>query len=74
MNMSHIRTLANLAGINPGRLTKTGLIKRIQIQEGNFDCYATAYHGECNQALCLWRDDCFEAASPGEGLSGGDMS
>lgn len=79
MNMVNIRTKASLLGINPGRLAKTELIRRIQIVEGNFPCYATAIHGECDQRNCLWRDDCFEAAPPkGEslewGLYGGEPS
>lgn len=70
MNMINIRTKASLLGINHGRLLKTELIKIIQIVEGHFDCYATANHGECDQANCLWRDDCFEAAPPKENYSG----
>lgn len=70
MNMINIRNIASLLGINPGRFLKTELIKTIQIVEGNFDCYSTAHHGECDQANCLWRDDCFEAAPPRENYRG----
>lgn len=37
---------------------KIELIQRFQKAEGNYDCYATAYSRACNQASCLWRDDC----------------
>lgn len=66
MNMVNIRTIASSLGINPGSFSKISLIKIIQIVEGNFDCYSTAHHGECDQVNCLWRNDCFEAAPPKE--------
>ncbi len=65
MNMTNIRTFAKLMGINPGKLSKAGLIKEIQIGEGNSACYATARNGECAQLTCLWREDCFGAAREG---------
>jgi hypothetical protein len=39
-------------------LGKTELIRKIQIAEGNFDCYAMAGSGECDQLKCSWREDC----------------
>ena len=62
MKPQELRAIAKSHSINPGKLTKTWLIKSIQTGEGNFDCYSTAYSGECDQADCLWRKDCFEAA------------
>jgi hypothetical protein len=41
------------------------LIKAIQIKEGNFDCFATAYGGVCDQTGCRWREDCFAAVRSG---------
>lgn len=66
MELEQVRTIAKSHGINPGKLSKTDLIKSIQTEEGNFDCFATAYAGECDQAGCSWREDCFEAALRGE--------
>lgn len=66
MKLGEIRTIAKSHSINPGRLSKTELIRSIQSAEGNFDCFATASDGECDQADCLWRDDCFEVARLGE--------
>lgn len=37
---------------------KTELIRQFQKLEGNFECYATAYNRACDQANCLWHDDC----------------
>lgn len=62
MKLEEIRTIAKSHNINPGKLSKTGLIKTIQTEEGNFDCFATAYDGICDQMSCLWREDCFAAA------------
>jgi len=43
MKMEEVRAIAKSQGLNPGKLSKTGLIKSIQTDEGNFDCFATAY-------------------------------
>lgn len=66
MKLEQLRGIAKSRGIHPGRLSKTELVKSIQMQEGDFDCFATAYGGECDQAGCSWREDCFEAARRGE--------
>lgn len=62
MNMNAIRPSAGSVDINPGKLTKVELIKRIQLAEGNFDCYASATSGECDQTNCSWRSDCLGEA------------
>jgi hypothetical protein len=62
MKMSEIRQIAREKGLTPGKEDKVGLIRMIQHQEGNFDCFATAYDGVCDQTQCSWRGDCFEAA------------
>ena len=62
MKLEEIRSIAKSCGIKSGHLSKTDLIKSIQASEGNFECFATACNGECDQANCLWRDDCFAAS------------
>lgn len=62
MKLEEIRSIAKLHGIKPNKLSKTELVRTIQTEEGNFDCYATAYDGECDQGGCSWREDCFDAA------------
>lgn len=62
MNMQEIRGLAKDFGIKTSNLNKVNLIKTIQITEGNFDCFASAIDGQCDQQKCVWRDDCFAAA------------
>ncbi|MCX7192062.1 MAG: SAP domain-containing protein [Proteobacteria bacterium] len=66
MKLEVVRTIAKSHGIHTGKRSKIDLIKFIQSDEGNFDCFATACAGVCDQGACLWRDDCFEAASQGE--------
>jgi len=66
MKLEQIRTIAKSHHITLGKLSKTALIKSIQTEEGNFDCFATAYDGECDQTACSWREDCFDAARKGE--------
>lgn len=62
MQLIDVRTIAKNIGIKPGKLSKSNLIIEIQRTEGNFDCFATATEGHCNQANCCWRDDCFVSA------------
>ena len=65
MKLEQVCTIAKVHKIKPGRLAKSELIKMIQSSEGNFDCFATALNGECDQVGCSWREDCFAAALVG---------
>jgi len=58
MNMKHLRQFASSLNVESGKLSKTELIKKIQLAEGNFDCYGSAVDGKCDQMDCAWRDDC----------------
>ena len=62
MNMQEIRGLAKEFGIKTSRMSKVNLVRSIQLAEGNFSCFASAVDGECDQAGCAWREDCFAAA------------
>ena len=62
MNMQEIRAIAKGHGVKSARMSKLNLVHAIQRVEGNFDCFATASEGYCDQDGCIWRDDCFEAA------------
>lgn len=65
MKLDQVRTIAKSQGIHPGKLSKSELIKSIQIKEGNFDCFSSASNGECDQMDCVWREDCFDSAHRG---------
>jgi len=62
MDMQEIRSLAKHHGVKYSRLTKVELVQAIQHKEGNFDCFASAIDGYCDQAACIWRADCFASA------------
>jgi len=62
MNMQEIRDIARNHGVKTSRLSKVRLVQAIQQVEGNFDCFATAVAGVCDQLDCRWRADCFESA------------
>jgi hypothetical protein len=66
MKMDQVRSIAKSYSIKPDNLSKAELIRTIQTEEGNFDCFATASGGECDQVNCLWREDCFAEALKGE--------
>lgn len=57
MNMQQLRDIAKQRGVTPGKLGKAELVRRLQREEGNFDCFARAYDGYCDQYGCLWRED-----------------
>jgi hypothetical protein len=61
MKILWVREIARELGLNPGKAGKVELIRAIQIKEGYFDCFATAYAGVCDQTGCRWREDCFAA-------------
>lgn len=62
MKIQRVREIARSQGLEPGKAEKVELIRAIQIKEGNFDCFATAYEGVCDQTGCQWREDCFATA------------
>ena len=62
MNMQEIRAIARETGIKPGKMSKIELVHSIQLSEGNFNCFATAVSGICDQEACVWQDDCFQLA------------
>lgn len=63
LKLEEIRSIAKSHHIKPSHLSKYELIRTIQTEEGNFDCFATAYGGEGDQVNCLRREECFDAAT-----------
>ena len=63
MTMNEIRKIAIAQGIQPKRMTKAALVKTIQLNEGNFDCYGTASAGICDQTDCIWNADCLKQSA-----------
>ena len=56
--MQEIREIAKTFGIKTSRQTKLSLIREIQRNEGNNECFATDINAECDQEGCVWRKDC----------------
>jgi hypothetical protein len=53
--------------LNQFEVALISTIRELQRREGNFDCFATAARGACDQLSCLWRARCL-------GLSVGHQS
>ena len=58
MNMQEIRRMAKDKGARIGNMNKVDAVRMIQLTEGNFDCFARADAGHCDQGDCLFREDC----------------
>lgn len=56
--MQVIREIAKTRGVLPVKLGKIELVRTLQGEEVNFDCFARAYTGYCDQSDCLWLKDC----------------
>jgi predicted xylose isomerase-like sugar epimerase len=63
MNMKDVRALAKDKGVKIGSLNKVQAVRAIQLVEGNFDCFARAVDGYCDQQGCLFHDDCLKLSS-----------
>jgi len=63
MKLQEVRTIAQQHQIKTGGQSKADLIRKVQLQEGNFDCFASTSHNECDQLGCLWRNDCLDSAA-----------
>jgi len=63
MNMREIRELAKEKGARIGNMNKVDAVRMIQLTEGNFDCFAKADSGDCDQDGCLFREDCIKIAA-----------
>jgi len=62
MHINIIRAKAKTLGLKTGRISKIELVRSIQRAEDNFDCFATAFNGVCDQEDCMWREECFTFA------------
>jgi hypothetical protein len=58
MKLKELKAIAKQRGIDPRVMKKEELIKAIQRQEGNNDCFGSALLIQCGQLDCLWIEDC----------------
>lgn len=60
MKLQEIKAIAKAKGIKAANIKKAELIRAIQREEGNFDCFGSSVSGLCDRMDCLWREDCLE--------------
>jgi hypothetical protein len=58
MNFNEIKRIAKGMGISTYGMKKTDVIRSIQREENNIDCYGTQRVNTCHEDACLWRKDC----------------
>lgn len=58
MKMQELREIAKKRGIKTANMKKADIIRIIQREEGNNDCYCSGNADKCGQTECLWKDDC----------------
>ena len=58
MRFQDIQKMAKGMDINTYRMKKTDMIRAIQSEENNIECYGTDRVDTCEEGACLWRDDC----------------
>ncbi len=59
MKLQEMRELARLKGIEIGRLKKKmDIVRAIQRDEGNDECFMSERASACGQTGCLWLEDC----------------
>ena len=58
MKFGEIRGMGKAMGINTYGMSKTNIIRAIQREEDNFDCYSTDRVDICEELSCLWRVEC----------------
>ncbi len=63
MKMQAVRQRAKDAEVSiPSRVSKGELIRMIQRQEGNQDCFGASWRHTCPWVECCWRDDCLNGS------------
>ncbi len=55
-----VNDLADRIGMDVSGLGLVDAIRTLQRHEGNFDCFARAGSGYCDQYECLFYEDCME--------------
>ena len=58
MRLEEIRGIAKEMGIGTYRIKKADLVRTIQREENNIECYGTERVDICQEEACLWRSDC----------------
>jgi hypothetical protein len=60
MTLKEVKAIAKKKNLTVASTKKAEIIRAIQRDEGNNDCFATGMANECGQMNCLWRPDCLK--------------
>lgn len=59
MTVQEMKDIARQRGLNVGsKKKKLDIVRAIQKEEGNNDCFMSEWSSACGQSECLWREDC----------------
>lgn len=58
MKLEEIKEIAKQYNIKTGKAKKSDLVRTIQFNEGNEQCFDGGRATLCGQDTCLWREDC----------------
>lgn len=62
MNQKDLLDLAKKYFIFDAGISQSNLIRKIQVEQGHADCFATG-KTSCDQMACHWRQDCHAASA-----------
>jgi hypothetical protein len=60
MTLKEVKAIAKKKNLTVANTKKAEIIRAIQRDECNNDCFATGTANECGQMNCLWRPDCLQ--------------
>jgi hypothetical protein len=61
MNKDSLVELARRYYISDTGLSEAHLVRKIQVAQGDVDCFQTGRQG-CTQVACRWRQECFQGS------------
>jgi hypothetical protein len=65
VKFNEIQKMAKGMGINTFKMKKIEMIQAIQCAENNIGCFGTSRVEDCEELMCLWRDDCLSLNEKG---------
>ena len=63
LNIEDICAIAQRYQINCDGLSKNEIIRKIQMHNGQGNCFATNHGDSCKYVGCYWREECSDATS-----------
>ena len=63
MDIEDIRIIAQRYRVECDGRSKNEIIRKIQMHNGQSNCFGTNHGDSCRYAGCCWREECSDAAS-----------